>query len=516
MPTLFQGRCGVSLYDAQYSTSKKAPIPDSVIQEVLSALLQFKAVCHDFSVPLSNIRIIATEATRTALNSASYRQTIESLTGWKVEMLPKEEEGRIGALGVASSFSNIKGIAMDLGGGSIQLSWLSTENDTITINPAQITSLPYGAAAMKRLLSEAEATGPSAVATLSAQLSTDLRIAIVKLAIPPSTKDLHLYLSGGGFRGWGYLLMAAHPIDPYPIPLINGFSVPKSLFLNSSTAFSSGQADNSTFRISTRRATQVPAISFLINALAHVLPFLSTISFAQGGVREGLLFATLPPPIQAQYPLVAATLPYAPPSTPELLALLISGIPSAPHPSSATPLPSFLHFTPFLTALTHLLSHYATHPKDIRGSAALRSTTTGLLASSHGLLHIDRALLALTLCARWGGEIPPADSDFHRNLERLVGAEAAWWAKYLGAVARGVGETYPAGVVRGGEERVRFMTRWEGEGGKVVVGVVVRMGCAEGEGTVPEWVGGLEKVGKKKSWVEGRGLKIRVEIEYRG
>lgn len=79
-----------------------------------------------------------------------------------------------------------------------------------------------------------------------------------------------------------------------------------------------------------------------------------------------------------------------------------------------------------------------------------------------------------------------------------------------------MGETYPAGVVRGGEERVRFMTRWEGEGGKVVVGVVVRMGCAEGEGTVPEWVGGLEKAGKKKSWVEGRGLKIRVEIEYRG
>ncbi|MCJ1248452.1 hypothetical protein MMC30_005670 [Trapelia coarctata] len=509
MPTLFQDRCGVSLYDAQYSTGKKGPIPDSVIKEVLSALLHFKTVCRDFSVPDTNTRIIATEATRTALNSTEYCQTIESHTGWKVELLPKEEEGRIGALGVASSFSSITGIVMDLGGGSIQLSWLSTQNSTVEIDPAHITSLPYGAAAMKRLVSEAEATGPSALASLSAQLSTDLRSAIAKLAIPPTTKDLHLYLSGGGFRGWGYLLMAAHPISPYPIPLINGFSVPKSLFLSSAPTQS--PSSSSTFRISTRRATQVPAISFLISALASALPSLTSISFAQGGVREGLLFATLPPQIQSQHPLVAATLPYAPPSTPALLTLLQSAIPSPPAPIA---IPAFLHSTPFLTALTHLLSHHATHPKDIRAPAALRSTTTGFLASSHGLLHADRALLALTLCARWGGEIPPVDSEFHRNLERLVGAEAAWWATYLGAVARGVGETYPAGVVRAGEERVRLMTRWEGEVGKVVVGVVVRVGGEEG--TVPEWVGVLEKVGKKKNWVEGVGVKVHVEVEWEG
>lgn len=102
-----------------------------------------------------------------------------------------------------------------------------------------------------------------------------------------------------------------------------------------------------------------------------------------------------------------------------------------------------------------------------------------------------------------------------------MGPEAAWWAKYVGAVARGVGETYPAGVVREGEERVAFEAKWEeGEAGKMVVGVVVRMagkgGEGEGKEEVPEWVGALEKVGKKKNWVEGVGWKVSVGVEYGG
>lgn len=84
-----------------------------------------------------------------------------------------------------------------------------------------------------------------------------------------------------------------------------------------------------------------------------------------------------------------------------------------------------------------------------------------------------------------------------------------------------MGETYPAGVVREGEERVKLEVGWEGgKAGKVVVGVVVRlMGRGvegEGGGEVPEWVGALEKVGKKKNWVEGVGWKISVGVEYGG
>lgn len=118
LPTVYQDREGISLYDAQYSSGSKGPIPQDVIDSVIAALRRFKTTCADFGVPEINIRILATEATRTAVNSDDYRKQIKAATGWEVDMLPKEAEGRIGAMGVASSFSSVEGIVMDLGGKS--------------------------------------------------------------------------------------------------------------------------------------------------------------------------------------------------------------------------------------------------------------------------------------------------------------------------------------------------------------------------------------------------------------
>lgn len=116
LPVVFQDRLGVSLYDAQFSTGTKGPIPQNVIDEVLVGLKRFKVVCADFEVPESNIKILATEATRNAENSEDYRKQILDATGWEVSLLPKEIEGKIGALGIASSFENVDGLVMDLGG----------------------------------------------------------------------------------------------------------------------------------------------------------------------------------------------------------------------------------------------------------------------------------------------------------------------------------------------------------------------------------------------------------------
>lgn len=67
-------------------------------------------------MPETNIRVLATEATRTAENSEDYRRQIRDATGWEVDLLPKEIEGRVGAMGVASSFESVEGLVMDLGG----------------------------------------------------------------------------------------------------------------------------------------------------------------------------------------------------------------------------------------------------------------------------------------------------------------------------------------------------------------------------------------------------------------
>ncbi len=86
------------------------------MDDVVAALLRFQTTCADFGVPDSNVRVLATEATRTAANSLEFCNRIREATGWQAQMLAKEVEGRIGAMGVASSFQRVQGLVMDLGG----------------------------------------------------------------------------------------------------------------------------------------------------------------------------------------------------------------------------------------------------------------------------------------------------------------------------------------------------------------------------------------------------------------
>lgn len=534
MPTIYQDRCGISLYDAQYSTGQKGPIPPAVIREVLAALSRFKNTCEDYGVPDAHIRVVATEATREAINSTEYRQAIQDRTGWKVELLSKEEEGRIGALGVASSFSSIKGLVMDLGGGSTQLTWLIAEHGTVRTSPKGAISLPYGAAALTSRLAEAEQEGGDATDRLRAEMKAQLEQAYLDLAIPHELTDhatahdgLTLHLSGGGFRGWGYLLMAQHDVQPYPIPIINGFRAPRASFQNTlatqTLAASSSSSENahSIFRVSARRASQVPAVAFLVSVLSDALPPIRETLFSQGGVREGLLYADLPPAIQAAQPLETATALYASPSAAAIRALLGAAIPDSHNLPPDKAIHVIAH-SPFLHALANTMNLHAPLPTESRAASALRATTTGVLTAAHGLSHTDRALLALTLCERWGGEgqVAPGDKEFLVRMREVVGGELGWWARYVGAVAGLVGGVYPGRVVRVGRERVEVEGRWKEaakgkRAGEMGIEVVVRV--KEGDGALVEvGVRALEKVGKRRNWSGGReGYGFGVEVVVR-
>ncbi|MCJ1238335.1 hypothetical protein MMC14_006324 [Varicellaria rhodocarpa] len=523
MPTLYQDRCGVSLYDAQYQTGSKMPIPENAIDEVIAALSRFKKTCLDFQVV--DVRIVATEATRNASNSSEFRRLIENETGWKVEMLAKEEEGRVGAMGVASSFSNIKGLVMDLGGGSVQLTWMISDKGNIDTCQQGAVSLPYGAAALKRLLAEAEDKGNSAVEKLQIRMIEQFKQAVKDIQVPPALlqasqngNGLPLYLSGGGFRGWGYVLMSSDLVQPYPIPIINGFTVTTSSFSPTSNQIQS-TIDNSLFRISSRRASQIPAVSFLVTALLAALPAISSVQFAQGGLREGLLFSSLPLSLRSQHPLVTATSRFAPLSlsSEALTTLLQCAIPKKLQ-NAAIDLPSFLYDISFLTSMVYLMNAHASVPKDIRAATALRSTTTGILADSHGLAHLDRALLGLILCERWEGELSLIDVEFMVKMQELVGDKQAWLAKYVGIVLRGVGETYPAGIVRPNEKSLNFSATWETiEKGGTALGMSISLPESRGTQTAPAWVVDLEKLGKRKNWIGGRdgwGLKVETVVRW--
>jgi retrograde regulation protein 2 len=552
MPTLYQDRAGISLYDAQWSTGEKAPIPDPVIKSVLSTFRRFKSTCRDFGVHDSNVRIIATEATRQAINSEDFRAQIKKATGWTVEMLPKEQEGRIGAMGVVSSFANVRGLMMDLGGGSTQITWLISDHGHVRMSEQGSVSMPYGAAALSRRLAEATKLGGKALDTLREEITTTLKDAVSHISLPEeinkdakSSQGLALYLSGGGFRGWGFVLMSQHPVSPYPIPIINGFRTTTNVFNDVQLVTQAAANEDNIFRVSGRRASQVPAVALLVSCLAQALPAVSTVYFAQGGVREGSLFVDLDAETKAQNPLVTATVPYATASVEALTALIKSADP-APGRSATTPPLITNHL---LVALAQGLYIHNNLNKDLQAAAALRSTTTGVLAAVHGSSHDERAGLAIMLCERWGGvsALSPADADFYQRLVELLGAQEAWWCMYYGRVAAVIGEIYPAGVVRPGEELLKLHVDWDSDSMAVMgtiklkpkekeqkekekklksnkddssvgVNVVVDFGqddesilLAEG---LQKAMQNVEKLGKKKSWPNGvGGHKIDVSIK---
>ncbi|KAF1985396.1 Ppx-GppA-domain-containing protein [Aulographum hederae CBS 113979] len=519
MPAIYQDRAGISLYSSQWSTGSKQPIPQKTITGIVHAFQRFVGTCRDFGVPESNIRVVATEATRVALNSEDFIGQIKKATSLTVELLPKVDEGRIGAFGIASSFTSVKGLVMDLGGGSTQITWMITENGHVKISEKGSVSMPYGAAALSIRLEEADKNGTHAV--LRKEIVSNFKTAIKDIDLPPELKDslkegLSLYLSGGGFRGWGFVLMSQHPVSPYPIPIINGFTTTPAAFHDTETVKAAVESyhtsgDTTTiFRVSHRRASQVPAVAFLVSCLAEALPTIKTVHFCQGGVREGSLYSTLDPSTRSQDPLAIATAASSPPpSVPKLIAFFKSAI-----PSKLLSFPSSLLTDALLTAFTNSLHTHAPLPKDLRAVSGLRATTSGPLAAVHGVDHLDRAALALLLCERWGGRpaLSPNDESFYTRLMALVGPAAAWWCGYLGRIGALLGTVFPAGVVR--EDTLQIEAREKDPG---QIGLEVRFG---GNEEVVMYQDGLQKalkeverVGRRENWPGGeKGCVIDLKV----
>ena len=221
------------------------------------------------------------------------------------------------------------------------------ENGQVETSPRGSFSFPYGAAALSRRLEEISQhpnadTERSSLATemkgTFEQAYRDLELPehLTKLA---SKRGLILYLSGGGFRGWGYMLMSQHRVTPYPIPIINGFQVSVVDFKDTVNVQLLAQSED-TFRVSKRRAAQAPAVAFLIDALVEAIPVIEEIRFCQGGVREGYLYSMLEEHTRAIDPLVAATARFASPSSGDIAKLLLDALPGDNEPDRHLPLAS--------------------------------------------------------------------------------------------------------------------------------------------------------------------------------
>ncbi|KAF4982323.1 hypothetical protein FZEAL_2022 [Fusarium zealandicum] len=541
LPTVCVYRSSISLYDSQFDpeTGEQVPIPDHIIEAVCSVLSRFVVICDDFGCAKENIHVIATEATRAALNSSKFISAIKDKTDLNVELLPKEEEGQIGALGIASGFSNMEGLVMDLGGGSTQITWMLSQGGEIRISPKGSFSFPYGAAALTKKLHDLREgkkkdEADAAINAFKDEMIGNFKDAYRHLQIPEELSEkaereggFRIYLSGGGFRGWGYLLLYLNQSDGshYPISIINGYAAQRKQFEDTETLKNVARAAKDIFRVSDRRRSQVPAVAFLVNVLSEAIPWgIKEAHFCQGGVREGFLFRQLSPSVRQEAPLEVATAYFAPGSRLHIQKMLKNAIPK---PSKTKEFPEEFE-EPVVDSFANSMYLHMFMSKETASTTALYSTSVGTMSSIHGVSHQDRARLALMLESRYGGELPPREIEFRESLRKLITPEEVWWAAYLGRVGGLITALYPAGKIHKGKPRVVFSAQWSWNLGKdknkegMVLTISVQKtknDPAKTKETIEQAIDDVEKIGKKKNWIGDEdpwGMKVKVKVVEEG
>jgi retrograde regulation protein 2 len=444
---IYRERVGISLYDALHETGPDArPFHFSThtIDQVAQTLARFKNICDGYGVPASNIGAFATEAMRTAENKDEMLSAVHQASGLRVDILSPAMESLFGAMGARSGYDHVDGLFMDLGGGSVQMTYVNSLTDPSydVLAAKAAKSMPFGAAKLTAALSDEEA-GYATKKELRGLMKDTFEGLIARF---PKLKEqaehddgITIYFCGGGFRGYGSMLMHTDSIQPYPIPAIGGYTVPGQHFVKwREMLHANNYNDVKIYGFSKRRREQFPAIVAVVQALVEAVPKIKQVIFCSGGNREGILFMKLPPQFREQHPLsfVPSVILTEGADAIDAIAKFISSSLTDGYPDVFS---------------SHILKYIASStwqdmgdPDSANSAKALHNPISGILAGLPGMTHQTRGVLALTMCHRWGSNLGPGDKKLADNLQALVGPEISWWCRYLGAVARTLAIVMPS------------------------------------------------------------------------
>lgn len=265
---------------------KTGAIPDKAMNAALAALKRFATILRLMDV--TNVDCVATAAARDASNGEDLLAAARSF-GLSPRLLSGEEEARASATGVIAAFPGAKGVVADLGGGSLEL--ISVDG---AILPGGVT-LPLGTLRLPDLRAE----GPR---SFESKVRAEL-----KRAKWSGGTGLPIYACGGSWRALA--LQAMREID-WPLDDPHGFEMPADQVLRLCQKLEKGKVLDPDRRITASRLATLPdAAALLARVIAELKP--SRIVFSSWGLREGLLFAQMPPEVQARDPLLCGVEDFA-------------------------------------------------------------------------------------------------------------------------------------------------------------------------------------------------------------
>ncbi|KAH9206440.1 putative retrograde regulation protein 2 [Leptodontidium sp. 2 PMI_412] len=514
---IYRERAPISLYDALHESgpsSRPLHFSPTIIGRVADTLARFASICESYSVSKGKISVFATEAMRTAENRDEMLAAIKKSSGLTVDILSPGMESLFGAMGARSGYTAVDGLFMDLGGGSVQMTYVNSDiedgYDVLAAGAAR--SLPFGAAKLTLALST-EITAQSTKVELRTRMKDTFDELISKFPNlkrqSESKEGITIYFCGGGFRGYGSMLMHTDPIQPYPIPAIGGYTVPGNRFVKwQEMLHVNNYEEGKIFGMSKRRREQFPAIVSVVQSLVEAIPKIKQVIFCSGGNREGVLYIKLPPAIRESNPLAllpGAALNQNPKVLESVVQTMLTAMPEG-YPAIISP--EILHFVARNTWQA------MGDPDGANSAKALHNPITGMLAGLPGMTHEIRSVIALTMSARWGNDLGRVDRGVHDNLRALVGYETGWWCDYIGTLAGFLATIMPAlpASEKELEETVKMQAATSSGLGKKGHHVGIRLKLlvspkAQRGSLIGDLEGMFKKVGK------GMPLKWKVEAE---
>jgi len=329
------------------------------------------------AIPVVRLDVVATAAVRDATDGQEFVRTVERAFRIRVNILSGPEEGRLSAFGVIAGIPEAAGIVGDLGGGSVEL--------------VPIAGGQAGAAATLPI-------GPLRLAD-SAEDDRRLRETIDRhLDSVPwiGHHDGAFHAVGGAWRALARIHMEQ---SKYPLHVIQQYSLPRAAaedFLDL-IARQSRKSLERMSSISRKRLEWVPlAARVLQRLLRRSQP--GRLVFSAFGLREGHLYSLLDEKEQRSDPLLAGATTMAQAHRrfgadgEELFAWT-----GAIFPGEEPRLRRLRRAAALLSDVA-----WAEHP-DYRADQAMR---TALFIPLGGIDHAERAFLAATLYARYGGQEP--------------------------------------------------------------------------------------------------------------
>lgn len=263
--------------------ASKGVLADEAIDLAMRGLRRFALLLRDLKI--DDVETVATAAVREASNGKAFIADLKSL-GFKPKIITGEEEAQLSANGVMGAFPGARGTVADLGGGSLELVRLGKEG------PYEPASLPLGTLRLPDFRGDSRSAMRKALEKA------------LKKGVPDIPKGEPLYLVGGTFRTMAVYAMQeeGHPLsDPH------GFEMsPEQAqrLIGKALANETVETLKARNRISSMRAEKLPDVSVLAEAmLSRLEP--SRIIFSSWGLREGLIYASLPKHTKTRDPLLA-------------------------------------------------------------------------------------------------------------------------------------------------------------------------------------------------------------------